>query len=265
MGIIRRDKSNTSSEINTKEIIEIHYKLINAYNTYLKPYGVKPLWNELMEDVLITESDIKNMNDKELQMIFLYKYQKSFVHKDLVSEFVRKHKPSAGLDQQVRHIGTQCYWYVLNKGAKVPDTDEIVPSGYNYLVSIEMPNPKAVRMALKRASRSSARTFQELKYVYDNKCATCGLEEGKIDWRTGKKVKLQQGHMDPRKNLTLDNTIPQCEYCNQTYLDYFRFDENGRVIAVNNPEILLKSPRDIQDEMITVLLREREEKAKSKK
>lgn len=260
MEIIRRNITNTSSEIETQEIIEIHYKLINAYNSYLKPYGVKPLWNETMEDTIITDEDIKNMNDKELQMIFLYKYKKCFVHKDLISEFVRKHKPNAGFDQQVRHIGTQCYWYVLNKNAKVPDTDEVVPSGYHYLVSVEMPNPKSIKMAFKRASRSSVKTFQELKYVYDNKCATCGLEEGKTDWRTGKRVKLQQGHMDPRKDLTLDNVIPQCEYCNQTYLDYFRFDENGRVVAVNNPEILLKSPIDIQDEMIEVLMKERQKK-----
>lgn len=257
MEIKKINKNNTSSEIDTKEIIEIHYKLINTYKIYLKVYNVKPLWNEALEDIKIDESDIKNMNDKELQMIFLYKYRKCFVHKDLVSEFVRTHKHNAGLDQQVRHLGTQCYWYVLNKGAKIPDSDAIVPSGYNYLVSIEIPNPKAVKMSLKRASRNSAKNFEELKYVYDSKCATCGLEEGKIDWRTGKRVRLQQGHMDPRKNLTIDNTIPQCEYCNQTYQDYFRFDENGRVIAVNNPEILLKSPRDIQDEMISVLLEER--------
>lgn len=257
MQIKKINKSNTSPFIDDEEIIEIHYKLINTYINNLKFYGVKPLWNELFQDMKIFKSDIKNMNDKELQMIFLYKYKNCLVHKDLVSEFVRIHKTNAGLDQQVRHLGTQCYWYVLNKGAKIPDVDEIVPSGYNYLVSIEIPNPKAVKMALKRANRNSAKNFIELKYVYDNKCATCGLEEGKIDWRTGKKVKLQQGHMDPRKDLTLDNTIPQCEYCNQTYLDYFRFDENGRVIAVNNPEILLKSPKDIQDEMIEVLLAER--------
>lgn len=257
MSIEKRNILNTSSDIDNKEIIEIHYKLVKAYSDKLKFYGVKPLWNELFQDMEITEDDIKNMNDKELQMIFLYKYRKSFVHKDLVSEFVRKHKTNAGLDQQVRHLGTQCYWYVLNKGAEVPDTEEIVPSGYNYLVSIEIPNPKAVQMAFKRAHRSAAKTFQELKYVYENKCATCGLEEKKTDWRTGKKVILQQGHMNPRKDLTLDNTIPQCEYCNQTYLDYFIFDENGRIIAVNNPEILLRSPKDIQDEMIKVLLKEK--------
>ena len=84
------------------------------------------------------------------------------------------------------------------------------------------------------------------------------LEEGKKDTRDNTLVSLQQGHMDPRKSLTLDNTIPQCAYCNRTYLDYFRFNEHGRVIAVNNPEILLQSPRDIQDEMIEVLLKERQ-------
>lgn len=258
MSIKRIDKNNTSAYINEDEILEIHYKLVETYKNNLKAYGVKALWNEVFQDMQVTNEDIKNFNDKELQMIFLYKYRNCFVHKDLVSEFVRNYKANAGLDQQVRHLGTQCYWYVLNKGARVPDTDETVPSGYNYLVSIETPNPKAVRMALKRANRNSAVNFEQLKYVYDNRCATCGLEEGKIDWRTGKKVKLQQGHMDPRKDLDLNNTIPQCEYCNQTYQDYFRFDENGRVIAVNNPEILLKSPKDIQDEMIEILLKERQ-------
>lgn len=257
MEILKRNKNNTSSEIKLDEIIEIHNKLIKAYNIYLKPYGVKALWNESNLKSIETENDIKKLTDKELQMIFLYKYKESFVHKDLVSEFVRRHKKNAGLDQQVRHLGTQCYWYVLNKGTKVPDSEEIVPSGYNYLVSIEIPNPKAIKMALKRARRSSAKTFEELKFVYDERCATCGLKEGELDWRNGKKVVLQQGHMNPRKELTLDNTIPQCDYCNQTYLDYFIFDENGRVIAVNNPEVLLKSPKDIQDEFITFLLEER--------
>ena len=32
MGILRRNKTNTSSEISAEEIVEIHYTLINAYN-----------------------------------------------------------------------------------------------------------------------------------------------------------------------------------------------------------------------------------------
>ena len=121
-----------------------------------------------------------------------------------------------------------------------------------------MPNPKAVAEALKRTGRLGARNFAELKLAYGCKCATCGIEEGKKDFRNEEIVVLQQGHMNPRKPLTLDNTIPQCQYCNQTYKDYFTFNEHGRVVAVNNPLILLKSPKNVQDEMIEVLLKERQ-------
>ena len=230
-----------------------------SYNTYLKDYGVKKLWKD---DIVIDCDDnefIAQISSKELQLIFLYKYLNCFVHKDLVSVFVGKFKQKA-LDQQVRHLGSQDFWHVLNKGAKVPDADINVPSGYNYLVSIEMPNPKAVASALKRMGRLAAKNFAELKMAYGNKCATCGIEEGKKDARNEEIVILQQGHMNPRQPLTLDNIIPQCQYCNQTYKDYFMFNEYGRVIAVNNPLILLKSPKNVQDEMITVLLKEREER-----
>lgn len=255
------EKSREYLDISVNDIRRIHKKIVCSYNTYLKDYGVKPVWHE-------TEEDLDNFNDaefieyldtKELQLIFLYKYINCLVHKDIVSEFVRKFKPNAALDQQVRHLGSQLFWNVLNKGAKIPDKDITVPSGYNYLVSIETPNPKAVATALKRAGRLAAQSFTDLKAVYDFKCATCGIEEGKKDTRNGLVVSLQQGHMNPRKQLTIDNTIPQCQYCNQQYLDYFVFNEYGRVVAVNNPLILLKSPKDVQDEMIEVLLAERKQ------
>lgn len=242
------------------EIREIHHKIIFAYNTYLKDYGVKKLWNDDLINDCSDKEFVSQLDAKELQLIFLYKYLNCFVHKDMVSAFVRKYINGAAFDQQVRHLGSQYFWYVLNKGVKVPNADITVPSGYNYLVSIEMPNPKAVAQALKRTGRLCARNFTELKLAYGNKCATCGIEEGKKDIRNEEIVVLQQGHMNPRKPLTLENTIPQCQYCNQTYKDYFQFNEYGRVIAVNNPLILLKSPRNVQDEMITILLKERDGK-----
>ena len=251
-----RDYLNISIE----EIREIHNKIVFSYNSYLQGYGVKKLWRDDFVTDCSDDEFIAQLDRKELQLIFLYKYLNCFVHKDLVSVFVRKFKQDAALDQQVRHLGTQYFWYVLNRGAKIPNEEIIVPNSYNYLVSIEMPNPKAVAEALKRTGRLGARNFAELKLAYDNKCATCGIEEGKKDARNEEIVVLQQGHMNPRKQLTLDNTIPQCQYCNQTYKDYFVFNEHGRVIAVNNPLILLKSPKNVQDEMITVLLKERENK-----
>ena len=248
-------------EISAKEIRLLHNKILAAYKTYLAQYDVKPLWDE--EELekckeLSDEQFVSHLDGKELQLIFLCKHIKKLVHKDAVSVFVRSHIPSAAYDQQVRHLGTQLGWNVLNKGAKIPDVDESVPSGYNYLVSLETPNPSRIATALKRAGRLAAKNFEQLKVAYDNKCATCGIEEGKKDVRDGTVVSLQQGHMNPRLPLTLDNTIPQCSYCNQTYKDYFRFNEYGRVIAVNNPVILLQSPKDIQDEMIQVLLAERQ-------
>ncbi|MBQ8373990.1 MAG: hypothetical protein IJX98_00255 [Clostridia bacterium] len=245
-------------DIPISEIREVHNRLVFSYDAYLKDYGVKKLWRDELPDDCSDEEFISLLDAKELQLIFLYKHLNCLVHKDLVSAFVRKYIKDAALDQQVRHLGSQYFWYVLNKGAKIPNADMIVPSGYNYLVSIEMPNPKAVAEALKRTGRLAARNFTELKLAYANKCATCGIEEGKKDPRNELIVSLQQGHMTPRKPLTLENTIPQCQYCNQTYKDYFQFNEFGRVIAVNNPLILLKSPKDVQDEMITVLLKERE-------
>ena len=246
-------------DIDIFEVKNIHKKLVSSYENHLSFYGVKPLWKETSLDI-DTCSDrefIDYLDAKELQLIFLYKYINCFVHKDVVSRFVRKYKPNAALDQQVRHLGTQLFWYVLNKGAKVPDKEERVPSGYNYLVSIETPNPKAVANALRRTGRLAARSFEELKLAYNMRCATCGIEENKKDTRNGLMVSLQQGHMNPRLPLTLSNTIPQCQYCNQQYLDHFIFNEYGRVVAVNNPLIVLRSPKDVQDEMIEVLLKER--------
>lgn len=234
----------------------LHQQIRSAYHTYLQAYGVKPLWqeNDLRDEALSDEAFAKRLDRKELQLIFLYNYAKRLVHKDAVSAFVRKYYPDAALDQQVRHLGSQYGWYVLNKGNPIPDTGEKVPSGYNYLVSIETPNPKIIAVALKRAGRLAARNFEELKIAYGNKCATCGIAEGIRDIRDNTIVSLQQGHMDPRKPLSLKNTIPQCGYCNQTYQDYFCFNEYGRVISVNNPIVLLQSSPDVRDEMIEVLM-----------
>lgn len=92
-------------------------------------------------------------------------------------------------------------------------------------------------------------------------CLYTGLRIGELlalEWTDI--VVLQQGHMDPRKPLTLDNTIPQCQYCNQTYQEDFMFNEYGRVVAINNPHVVLKSPKCIQDEMIQILLEVRKNK-----
>ena len=265
MAIKRIDKKDPNYaekylNISDREVRELHNKIVLAYKTNLEDYNVKKLWRDDLNEDCSDKEFVMQLEAKELQLIFLLKHLNCFVHKDLVSAFVRKYVKDIALDQQVRHLGSQYCWYVLNMGAVIPNTSEKVPSGYNYLFSIDIPNPKAVSLAVKRNGRLGAKNFSDLKKAYFNKCATCGIEDGKKDSRNQEIVVLQQGHMDPRKPLTLNNTIPQCQYCNQTYMDYFQFNEYGRVIAVNNPLILLKSPRNVQYEMISVLLAERTKK-----
>lgn len=240
-------------DISNNEILELRTKIIESYESFLKNFGVKPLWNN--QDEINKTITVDKLNAKELQLIFLTKYKGNIIHKDLISAFVRKIKKDVGLDQQVRHLSSQYGWYILNKGDKIPDTNIKIPSGYHFLVSLETPNPKIVFTTLKRIGRLGAKTFEELKAAYNNKCATCGIRDNEKDPRLGGTlVCLQQGHMDPRKELSLENTIPQCQYCNQIYKDYFQFNEYGRVISVSNPEILLKSSRDIQERAVQILL-----------
>ena len=95
-----------------------------------------------------------------------------------------------------------------------------------------------------------------LKAVYDHRCATCGIKEGQADSRNNDAaVVLQQGHMDPNKELTIDNSIPQCPYCNQTYQDRFVFNENGRIAKINKPEVVLDSSPEVQLRMLELLLK----------
>lgn len=98
-------------DISDKEIIELHDKIVSAWERSLRKYNVKPPWDirpknkKDTDDEQLTDSDIvSQMNARELQLIFLYKYRRKLVHKDLISAFVRKHIPDAALDQQVRHL-----------------------------------------------------------------------------------------------------------------------------------------------------------------
>jgi hypothetical protein len=199
------------------EIQEIYDLLTKEHAEYLAPYGVS----------MPTRDSIK-----ALWLVFLRKYQGILVHKDKISDFVSSVMPHSGKDQQVRHLGAGG-WYVLNKGEKIQNEEERVPVGYHVLITSESPKPSFLYKALKRAGRVSARNFDQLKAVYGFRCATCGSVEGKPHlFDPSVRTELQKAHMEPSKELTLENTIPQCQLCNQAYLDDFRFDEKGRTVAV---------------------------------
>jgi len=70
-----------------------------------------------------------------------------------------------------------------------------------------------------------------MKKEYGYSCVNCGSKEGEaLRWDQTKTTVLQQGHMDPRKDLTYDNCIPQCGFCNQQYKSKAVFNRRGFVI-----------------------------------
>jgi hypothetical protein len=214
-----------------QEIDDWYGRLSAEWETYLKEYDVK-------------------MPDRKaysaLWLIFLRKHLGRLVHKDTIADFVISVRPRAGRDQQVRHLAARG-WYVLNKGEKLPQDDDVVPSGYHVLVSVEQPKPDFLWKALKRAGRIAARNFEQLKAVYAWRCASCGSQEGKPHLlMQNRRTKLQQGHMDPRKKLTLENSIPQCQVCNRVYKDDYVFDEKGRVIAVAGIGPVSRAAEEVQ-------------------
>ena len=216
------------------EVERWYKKLESEYNTHLAQYGVK--------------FPAKGAT-KALWLAYLRKNQGVLVHKDTISSFVETIKPKAGKDQQVRHLASDG-WYVLNKGDKLPGKKDVVPSGYHVLITTESPKPTFLFKSLKRAGRISAKDFRQLKAVYGFRCATCGSQEGKPNFLgPDKKTCLQQGHMNPHKPLTLDNSIPQCQVCNGVYMDDYIFDAKGQVIAVASPKPVLRAEKEVQKEI----------------
>ncbi|CAG8471948.1 14319_t:CDS:2, partial [Cetraspora pellucida] len=153
---------------------------------------------------------------KSLWLVYLYKFRSYQVHKDTISDFVRNLK-KIGRDQQQK-----------------------VANGYHVLFDIKNPKPTFLYKILKREGRLSAKCWEELKIVYDNRCVNCGALENHHHPRFRDTiVVLQKGHIDPNKPEVLENIIPQCQICNQTYKDNFVYDENGYIKAINNENFVL--------------------------
>ncbi len=232
------NKQGEHTHISNYEIDKIYNSLENEYDIYIKQYNVKlPKKNSM----------------KALWLIYLRKYIGQLVHKDTISEFVQSLKPTAGKDQQVRHLASDG-WYVLNKGDKIPNQDKKITSGYHVLFTVENPKPNFLHKALKRAGRISAQNFEQLKVIYDFRCATCGSIENKPHILEPVQItSLQQGHMDPHIKLTLDNTIPQYQLCNQIYQDNYVFNKKGRIIAVTSTKPVKKAHENVKKEIKNML------------
>lgn len=197
-------------------------ELREIHETYLLPYEVKIPSVEHYSEIA-----------RSIWLAVLFHFSDEPVHKDVISDVCQRDKPGLARDQQVRHLKREG-WHLTGTG------------GYHQLDPYQ-PSAEWVTERNQQAGRLHADTFENLKQLYGNSCATCRATEGRPDPRYGQdKVILQQGHMDPARPATKDNIIPQCQFCNRAYRSDFVFDSKGRVHAVADVRPVRRASRRVQ-------------------
>lgn len=164
------------------------------------------------------------------------------VHKDDISDAVRRVFPGAGRDQQVRHLKRDG-WNIESAGA-----------GEHVLKDPYKPSSDFVNERTRRLGQISAEDFEGLVKAFGNRCATCGGVLGEPDPRYGDEViKLQRGHQDPFGPGDKSNIIPQCQFCNRAYKSDYVFDDKGRVKAVADVGPVKRARKRVQQKVYEFL------------
>lgn len=216
-----------------KQLQQAHEQARQIWQRHLHQHGVRePSGLESAKDVWVAI------------LMHAFKHHKGeWLHKDFIGEITVGLLPRLGRDQQVRHLKRDG-WNVESRGAR----------GEHRITDPYRPHPDYVNAQQRRISQITATDFEELKAKTGHRCLTCGAIEGEPNPRYGgDPVILQQGHRDPEKALTMDNIIPQCQYCNRGYRDYFTFDEKGRVRAVASIEPVKKASLHVQKKILQFL------------
>ncbi|PJC01744.1 MAG: hypothetical protein CO073_03020 [Candidatus Komeilibacteria bacterium CG_4_9_14_0_8_um_filter_36_9] len=204
-----------------KEIEQIYNEVKDFHSKYLTSKGV-------------SLTKLKNNNGTytkdALVLVYLAKdYPKTkIVSKKEITDFVKNFYPDVTDVQQARHLSMQQGWNILSSTRGDSLTEDFPKDSYK-LVDLKTPYPA---FAQERREGFSG-NWEEIKSKYNNRCATCGSEEGKEHiFRSGVITKLQQGHLDPQKPLQEGNIFPQCQICNRGDRNRWIYDKTGRVIEI---------------------------------
>lgn len=185
-------------------------KLKRLHNIHLKAKGVKlPKRGRLL-----------------CALEFLVANMDKFNHIDDIKSHVAKSFILTGSDPlQLRHLSTQKGFHIIKEGR------------YKHkLKSLEIPCPSFISAA--RNSELSNEQWETMlleNYTYGGipSCVNCGSQQGMpLRWKLSEITVIQKGHCDPRKPLSVNNCIPQCQFCNQSYKNNYVFDKRGRVKEV---------------------------------
>lgn len=207
-------------------------KIVKMHSAYLKQHSVK--LPKLINGNKYTQS--------ALVLIFLTINIGKEVSKKDITRFIRVFYPNTNDIQSARHLGSQSGWNILS-GSRGND----IKRNHYMLVNLTEPLPSFDKN--KRLVYNG--NFDELKKAYNNRCATCGAEEGKQHpYEHGVITKLEKGHMDSSNKLEDGNIIPQCQFCNKTAKNKFVFTKHGRVDRIAVTEDGLKLIKFFIDDCI---------------
>lgn len=236
-----------------KDQIEKQYYVINEkHNKMLKQFNVKM-------PRLYTKG---NYTLNALVLIYLFEHIGKKVSKQELTDFLRTMGFEINDVQQARHLAQQSGWYILSGTRGDYECKEYgIKPGEYMLKTIDEPYPSYKNLS--RTESLNVSSWDELKKVYNYRCATCGSKEDEPSYLyPASLTKLQQGHKNPSLPLTIENTIPQCAFCNRASRNYFVFDNKGRVEKIYDPAFVLKSDKDIQLSMLQILIGENLTEAK---
>jgi hypothetical protein len=198
----------------------VPYKYIKFYyNKYLKKYGCK----------LPSEN---SQIGKALEFLYI-NIKKNISIDDIRNYVFTKIKNNNVCDSlQIRHLGLQYGFNLLKGNDIIINSESKVPKSHYCLYNLK--NIYINYHKNRRKDEINKNNWFNLKKDYNFCCATCGNKENKpLRYNKNRLTILQKGHMDPRKSMTLDNIIPQCQYCNQNYKNKAIFNKRGIVINFN--------------------------------
>lgn len=183
-----------------------------------------------------------------LSLLFFYMHKGRIVTKQALLQFLSRYRAHihGGLARFIaphpRHLGMQHGFHFLIKDSYHPQARRTLRAGEYCLYSVTKPHPSFTNH---RSTAPSRADFAALKCAFDHRCAVCGSREGEASLKN--KVimtRLERGHMDPGRPLTLQNTIPMCTFCNQVYKDRFVFDARGVVVRPHCRGASVEEPVD---------------------
>lgn len=212
-------------------------------------------WKESLEKKWIKLPRLKNWDNytiDSLVLIYFFNNYKKVVTKQELTSFIQCYKPEINDVQQWRHLSQQKWWYIISWQRWDLECKEMKVHAWEYMLySLDEIYPGFV---LNRKTNLWSTDFERIKELYDYRCVTCGSKEWEENllykWSI---TKLEKWHKNPLADLTVDNSIPQCDKCNKAYRNYFEFDNKWRVRAITDPKIILRSDENIQKAMFRLL------------